>query len=395
MKTFLIVLDSVGIGEAPDAAEYGDAGASTLAHTAAACGGLRLPVLQAMGLGNIPSLTDGRALAGVPPVAAPRAAFGAMREMSAGKDTTTGHWEIAGLRLDQGLHLFPSGPPSFPSDLLAALQRETGRGILGDKAASGTAIIDELGPLQMQTGAWIVYTSADSVVQLAAHEDIIPLEDLYDACRFVRARCNPLQVGRVIARPYAGRPGAFTRTDNRRDFSLPLPAPSILRQLASHGVKVVTVGKLDDIFPDSGIAESFHVGNNPEAIRAVLALAGRPPADGATLIFANLIDFDMRYGHRRDPRGYGAALEAADDFVRQLLALLAADDLLLLTADHGNDPTFAGTDHTREYVPLLVYGRGVKPESLGVRQGFFDIAQSLAVRFCVPAMPRGVSFLAG
>jgi len=395
MKAFLIVLDSVGIGAAPDAADYGDTGASTLAHTASACGGLRLPVLQSMGLGNIPPLTDGLDIAGVPPSPAPIAAFGAMRELSVGKDTTTGHWEIAGLRLTQGLHVFPPGPSSFPGELLEALRRETGRDVLGNKAASGTAIVDELGETQMRTGAWIVYTSADSVVQIAAHEEIIPLEELYRACRIVRAFCNPLQVGRVIARPYLGQPGTFTRTDNRRDFSLPLPEPSILPILAARGVKVITVGKLDDIFPDSGITESFHAENNPDAIQAVLDLARRPPSGAGEFIFANLIDFDMRCGHRRDPRCYGAALESADLFFQELLPLLGSDDLLIITADHGNDPTFRGSDHTREYVPLLVHGHGITPGSLGMRQGFFDIAQSLAAFFSAPPMPRGRSFLGG
>jgi phosphopentomutase len=291
------------------------------------------------------------------------------------------------------LHVFPPGPPSFPGDLLDALRRETGREVLGNKAASGTAIIDELGETQMRTGAWIVYTSADSVVQIAAHEDIIPLEELYRACRIVRALCNPLQVGRVIARPYLGRPGDFTRTDNRRDFSLPLPEPSILPHLAAHGVKVITVGKLDDIFPDSGITESFHVENNPDAIRTVLDLARRQPIALGEFVFANLIDFDMRFGHRRDPHGYGKALESADIFFGELLPLLGKDDLLMVTADHGNDPTFGGSDHTREYVPLLAYGGNITLASLGIRNGFFDIAQSLAAYFNVPPMPRGRSFL--
>ncbi len=396
MKVFLIVLDSVGIGAAPDASDYGDLGASTLAHTAAACGGLDLPTLQAMGLGNIPPLTDGIAIAGVPPATSPIAAFGAMRERSIGKDTTTGHWEIAGLHLQQPLHIFPPGPPSFPATLLDTLRRETGRDVTGDKAASGTAIIDELGETQRRTGAWIIYTSADSVLQIAAHEETIPLAELYRACRIMRAHCNPLQVGRVIARPYVGTPGNFTRTDNRRDFSLPLPERSILPHLADTGVHVITVGKLDDIFPDSGIAESFHVENNPDAIEAVLMLAGRQsPGTPREFVFANLIDFDMRHGHRRDPQGYGKALEAADRFLADLLPRLADDDLLIITADHGNDPTFKGSDHTREYVPLLVYGKYVKTGPLGVRNGFLDIAQSLATVFAAPPMPRGQSFLQG
>ncbi len=394
MKVFLIVLDSVGIGAATDAGEYGDLGASTLAHTAAACGRLDLPTMQAMGLGNIPHMTDGVAIAGVLPTTSPIAAFGAMRERSVGKDTTTGHWEIAGLQLLQPLHIFPPGPPSFPATLLDTLRRETGRDVIGNKAASGTAIIDELGGTQLRTGAWIVYTSADSVLQIAANEETIPLNELYRACRIMREHCNPLQVGRVIARPYVGTPGHFSRTDNRRDFSLPLPECSILPHLAGLGVNIITVGKLDDIFPDSGIAESFHVENNPDAIEAVLMLAGRqPPGSPREFVFANLIDFDMRHGHRRDPRGYGKALEAADRFLAELLPLLADDDLLIVTADHGNDPTFKGSDHTREYVPLLVYGNRVKPGSLGVRDGFFDIAQSLATVFATPPMPRGQSFL--
>ena len=391
MKAFLIVLDSVGIGAAPDAGDYRDSGASTLAHTADAYGGLTLPTLQAMGLGNIPPLTDGQAIAGVPPAASPIAAYGAMRERSVGKDTTTGHWEIAGLHLRNPLHVFPSGPPSFPPELLDALRRETGRNVLGDKAASGTAIIAELGERQLHTGAWIVYTSADSVMQIAAHEETIPPDELYRACRIMREHCNPLQVGRVIARPYVGKPGHFTRTDNRRDFSLPLPERSILPHLSDHGVKVITVGKLDDIFPDSGISDAFHVENNPDAIGAVLKLARRQSPD--TFIFANLIDFDMRHGHRRDPQGYGRCLETADRFIADLLALLADDDLLIITADHGNDPTFKGTDHTREFVPLLVYGKRVAPAPLGVRDGFFDIAQSLATYFAAPPMTRGRSFL--
>ncbi len=393
MKTVLIVLDSVGIGAAPDAADYGDAGASTLAHTAATCGGLHLPVLQAMGLGNIPPLTDGKALAGVPAAESPSAAFGAMQELSTGKDTTTGHWEIAGLLLQQGLRLFPPEPPSFPPELMDTLRRETGRGVLGNKAASGTAIIDELGPSHMQSGDWIVYTSADSVLQIAAHEKIIPLEKLYRACRLMREHGNALQIGRIIARPFVGQPGAFSRTDNRRDFSIPMPEPSILSHLADHGADVITVGKLDDIFPDSGISEAFHLENNPEAMEATLALAKRQVSGRNTLIFVNLIDFDMRYGHRRDARGYGQALEETDKFLGTLLPLLTQQDLLIITADHGNDPTFSGADHTREFVPLLVYGGGVPSCSLGVRQGFFDVAQSLATRYGLPPMPRGRSFL--
>jgi phosphopentomutase len=389
-----VVLDSVGIGEAPDAAEYGDVGSNTLVHTAAAVGGLSVPTLQTFGLGNIPTVTGGAPILGVPPSERPLASFGAMQEVSTGKDTTTGHWEIAGLHLEEGLHVFPAGPPAFPAEMLQALEAHTGRKVIGNRAASGTAIIEELGSTQIETGAWIAYTSADSVFQIAAHEGIIPLEELYDACRFVRELCNPYAVGRVIARPYVGSPGAFSRTENRRDFSYPLPEPSILSILSEAGIDVVSVGKLDDIFPDSGITESFHAENNPDAEQDVLALAKRAPSERGTFVFANLIDFDMRFGHRRDPKGYAGALEATDHFLAKLQALLRDDDVLIITADHGNDPTFPGTDHTREYVPLLVYRPGMPVHDLGIRSGFYDIAQSLAQWFKVDPMPRGKSFLA-
>ncbi len=393
MRAFVVVLDSVGIGAAPDAAEYGDAGASTLAHTAAAVGGLSVPTLQALGLGNIPALTGGKAIEGVPPAAAPLAGFGAMQEVSVGKDTTTGHWELAGLHLTQGLHVFPPGPPSFPTELTDALSARTGRDIIGNKAASGTHIIEELGEEQLRTGAWIAYTSADSVFQVAAHEEVIPLEELYEGCRIARELCNAYAVGRVIARPFLGSPGSFARTENRRDFSLPLPEPSILSAISDGGFDVITVGKLDDIFPGCGITESFHVENNPEAEQAVLELAAREPGTPGGFVFANLIDFDMRFGHRRDPAGYANALEKTDGFLKELLPSLHEDDVLIITADHGNDPTFTGTDHTREYVPLLAYLPGTAGVSLGVRHGFYDMAQSLAAWFGIEKLSRGKSFL--
>jgi len=393
MRAYLLILDSVGIGAAPDARDYGDAGASTLAHTASSVGGLSLPTLQAMGLGNIPSLTDQKPIAGVPPTDTPTAAFGAMRERSVGKDTTTGHWEIAGLELTTGLALFPAGPPSFPADLLAAIENHTGRKIIGNKAASGTAIIDELGEEHMQTGAWIAYTSADSVFQVAAHEDVVPLKELYAACGFIRAQCNPLAVGRVIARPFLGTPGHFQRTNNRRDFSLPLPDKTIITHLAEHGKHVTLVGKLDDIFPGTGFHESFHGENNPDAMEAVMQLAKRPPLDKDEFYFINFIDFDMRFGHRRDPSGYAAALESTDAFLADFLPLLGPDDCLMITADHGNDPTHPGSDHTREYVPLLVYGKKVKPGNLGVCDGFYNLAQSITAWFNAPPMPRGQNFI--
>jgi phosphopentomutase len=391
MRAFLIVLDSVGIGEAPDAGDYGDTGANTLAHIARAAGGLKLPALQSLGLGNIPALLPkGLPIQGVSPTPTSLGGFGAMRELSRGKDTTTGHWEMAGLLMEKGFHLFPKDPPSFPPALMAEFERLTGRRVIGNKAASGTALIDELGPRQMTDGSWIVYTSGDSVFQVAAHESIIPLPELYRGCEIARRLCDPYVVGRVIARPYIGHPGAFHRTENRRDFSYPLPEPTLLDRLTEAQVKVITVGKLDDIFGGRGIAESFHVENNRDAESAVLALGSR---QDRFLCFANLIDFDMLYGHRRDPAGYALALEQADQFLADLLPHVAADDLLLITADHGNDPTYAGTDHTREFVPLLAFGRMAPGRNLGIRQGFFDLAQTLAAFFGIPPMPRGVSFL--
>ncbi|MEI6563157.1 MAG: phosphopentomutase [bacterium] len=391
MKAFLIVLDSVGIGAAPDADAYGDVGANTLAHIGQAVGGLRLPTLQALGLGNIfPLLPGGLAIPGVVAVTPAIGGFGAMRERSQGKDTTTGHWEMAGLLMKKGFHLFPHDSPSFPDAMIREFERRTGRKTIGNKAASGTAIIDELGAQQIRDGAWIIYTSGDSVFQIAAHEAIIPLHELYEGCRIARELCDPYIVGRVIARPYVGKPGAFKRTENRRDFSYPLPEPTILNRLSKHGIKVITVGKLDDIFPGAGITEAMHVENNPDAERDVLALADRPES---FFCFANLIDFDMLYGHRRDPAGYAAALERADAFLAALLPKLTATDLLIVTADHGNDPTFKGTDHTREFVPLLTHGIGQQNKSLGIRNGFYDVAQTLANLFEIPPMLRGVSFL--
>ena len=392
MRAILIVLDSVGIGAAPDAAEYGDAGANTLSHLAGAAGGLAVPTLQRLGLGNIPSLIpSGEPIRGVPASGQPLADYGAMQEVSTGKDTITGHWEMAGLRLERGFHVFPKGPPSCPPALVEAFEKQTGRRLIGNKAASGTAIIEELGAQQMREGVWIVYTSADSVFQIAAHEDVIPLAELYRACEIARVLCDPYQVGRVIARPYAGRPGEFRRTENRRDFSYPLPEPTVLDRLFAAGVPVTGIGKIEDIFNHRGLTHSYHTGNTSASAQEVLDLV-RGHESG--LMMANFIDFDMLYGHRRDARGYAAALERTDGFFAELLPSLSAGDLLIITADHGNDPTFRGTDHTREFVPLLVYRPGRVGHSLQIRQGFYDVAQSLAAHFGLPPLPRGKSFLA-
>ena len=392
MKAILIILDSVGIGSAPDAAEYGDSGASTLSHLAAANGGLRVPTLQAMGLGNIPGLlphAPKEKIDGVPAEKSPTASYGAMREMSDGKDTITGHWEIAGLEVEPGFHGFPP-VNSFPKDFIATFEKETGRKLIGNKAASGTAIIDELGAEHMQSGALICYTSADSVFQIAAHEEIVPVSELYRYCEIARRMCDPLRVGRVIARPFVGKPGAFKRTENRKDFAYLPDEKTVLERLVAKDIPVYAVGKIEDIYCHRGITESIHTGNNADS-QALVEKWTKEKTSG--LIMANFIDYDMVYGHRRDAKGYAKSLELTDAWLANYLPLLGADDMLILTADHGNDPTYKGTDHTREYVPLLVYRPGQPGESLGIRRGFYDVAQSLAKFFNIPAIPRGASFV--
>jgi len=391
MKAVLIVLDSVGIGEAPDAEEYGDAGSATLQHIADAVGGLALPTLQSMGLGNIPTILPSiLPIPGIPPAKQPLASFGAMEERSKGKDTITGHWEICGLEINPGFHNFPMEPPSFPPELLEAFEKETGRPVIGNKAASGIAIIEALGEEHMRTGAWIAYTSADSVMQLAAHNDTIPLDELYSGCEIARRLCDPLKIGRVIARPFKGAPGAFERTEDRRDYAYTPDEPLVNERLFDAGVPVYAVGKIEDIVAHRGITESIHSANTEDSQKVVEQFM-RKEGDG--FIFANFIDFDMLYGHRRDPEGYAAALQQTDQWLESFLPVLGKDDVLILTADHGNDPTFKGTDHTREYVPLLVYQPGRPGAALGIRPGFYDIAQSLASMFNIAPIPRGKSFI--
>ena len=391
MRVILIVLDSVGIGEAPDAADYGDAGAATLPHIAGAVRGLELPTLQSLGLGRIPPLLpNGLPIEGCPAVEHPRASYGAMRPVSQGKDTITGHWEIAGLEINPGFHDFPKEYPSFPKSLTEAFEKETGRPVIGNKAASGTAIIEELGEEHFRTGAWIAYTSADSVLQLAAHNEVIPLDELYRGCGIARRLCDPLKVGRVIARPFIGEPGAFERTEDRRDYAYTPGEPLITERLFKAGIPVYGAGKIEDIIAHRGITESIHSGSTAESQQVVEQFMQR---DGDGFIFANFIDFDMLYGHRRDPAGYAGALKQTDSWLGRFLPTLAEDDVLILTADHGNDPTYKGTDHTREYVPLLVYRSNQPGKSLGIRQGFYDIAQSLADLLGLEPIPRGQSFI--
>ena len=391
MKVILIVLDSVGIGAAPDAADYGDAGSATLQNIGLTIGGLELPTLQKLGLGNIPPLLpNGLPIKGCAPTTEPLASYGAMQEVSQGKDTITGHWEICGLEINPGFHNFPNVFPSFPSEFTTAFEKETGRPIIGNKAASGIAIMNELGEEHRRTGAWIAYTSADSVVQLAAHNDIISLEELYKGCEIARRLCNPLKVGRVIARPFTGEPGAFVRTEDRRDYAYAPEEPLITEKLVAAGIPVYAVGKIEDIVAQRGITESIHSGNTAESQKVVEQFMQK---EGDGLIFANFIDFDMLYGHRRDPSGYAASLKQTDNWLTRFLPMLTDDDILMLTADHGNDPTFKGTDHTREYVPLLSYQPNRSGENLGIRHGFFDIAQSLASQFGLSSLPRGTGFL--
>lgn len=390
MKAILIVLDSVGIGEAPDAADFDDVGAATLPHTAQAVGGLHLPTFEALGMGNIPPLLpQGKTIPGVSAVMHPLACYGALQEVSEGKDTITGHWEIAGLEMRPGFHLFPGTYHSFPAELVKAFEEKTGRPMLGNKSASGTAIIAELGEQSIREAAWIAYTSADSVFQIAAHIDTIPLVELYRGCEIARELCNSYKFGRVIARPFTGSPGRFKRTQDRRDYAFETDEPTVLQLLHETGVPVYAIGKIEDIFAHRGISEADHTRSTSASQEAVIRFT-KEKTEG--LIFANFIDFDMLYGHRRDPHGYARALEQTDAFFKDYLPLLTAEDLLIITADHGNDPTFKGTDHTREYVPLLVYQPRQPARNLGIRKGFYDIAQSLASFFGIDPLPRGVPF---
>lgn len=380
-RVTLIVLDGVGIGALPDAHRYGDEGSNTLLHVSQAVGGLHLPHLAQMGLGNITFIE------GVPPQERPLAAFGRMAEASAGKDTTTGHWEIAGLILDRPFPVYPKG---FPPEVIKLFEERIGRPVLGNKPASGTAIIEELGEMHMRTGYPIVYTSADSVFQIAAHEEVIPLEELYRMCRIAREiLTGEHAVGRVIARPFSGIPGSFRRTANRKDFSLPPPEPTLLDLLKENGLAVMAVGKVEDIFAGRGITEALHTKDNMDGVSAILQFMRR--REGG-LIVANLVDFDMLYGHRNDPRGYAQALQAFDERLPEIVEALLPQEVLIITADHGCDPTTASTDHSREFVPLLVYGQNVRAGvDLGTRQTFADVAATVAELFGLH-YPRGTSF---
>ncbi|MEE1132770.1 MAG: phosphopentomutase [Caryophanon sp.] len=384
-KVHVIVMDSVGIGEAPDAAQFGDVGSDTLGHIAAYMNGLHMPNMAALGLSNI------REIDGVEKAAAPKAYYTKMQEASVGKDTMTGHWEIMGLHIDKPFKVYPDG---FPQELIALIEEKTGRRVVCNLPYSGTAVIDDFGPQHMEEGNLIVYTSADPVLQIAAHEDVVPLEELYRICEIVRelTLAPEYLVGRVIARPFVGTPGNFTRTSNRHDYALSPFGRTTMDALKDAGKDVIAIGKISDIFNGAGVTESIRTKDNTDGMDQ-LAKVVRREFEGMS--FLNLVDFDANFGHRRDPQGYGEALEEFDRRLPEILDALGEDDLLIITADHGNDPTFPGTDHTREYVPLLVYSpRFNGGQQLDMPETFADIAATIAENFGVEAPPSGKSFLA-
>lgn len=380
-RVIWIVLDSVGIGAMPDAADYGDQASDTLGNIAR-LRGLKLPNLARLGLGNIKPVTD------IPPAARPEGSFGRCALASPGKDTTTGHWEMVGIHLT---HPFPLYPQGFPAEILTEFERRIGRHSIGNKAASGTEIIEELGEEHIASGSPIVYTSADSVFQVAAHEQVIPLPELYRICQTAREILRgPHEVGRVIARPFVGTPGNFTRTPNRHDYAVPPPVGMLLDQLENRNVTVHAIGKISDVFLGRGIRRSDNTKNNSDGMTKTLH-ALEETTEG--LIFVNLVDFDQQYGHRNDVEGYGAALEQFDAWVPELGRLLGPEDLAIFTADHGCDPTTASTDHSREYVPLVVHGPKVRAGvNLGLRTTLSDIGQTVAANFGAHLV-KGVSFL--
>ena len=381
-RAIVIVLDSVGIGALPDASAYGDEGSDTLGNIARRVP-LELATLRGLGLGRV------AAIGGAPPPATPSAAVGRMTEASAGKDSVTGHWEMMGIVLDSPFPVFPGG---FAPDIIAEFSRRTGRGVLGNKAASGTAIIDELGVRHMETGALIVYTSADSVFQIAAHEEVVPVAELYRACQMAYELVGEgLGVGRVIARPFVGEPGRFRRTAHRHDYALPPPGETLLDRLKAASRPVVAIGKIDDLFAGRGITRAIHTASDDEGMDHVL---GQMDETREGLLFANLVDFDSQYGHRNDVDGYARNLERFDVRLAGLLGRLRDSDLLVVTADHGNDPTTRSTDHSREYVPLVATGARVrKGADLGTRRTFADLGQTLAEVFGVGRLAHGTSFL--
>lgn len=381
-RVIWIVLDSVGMGALPDAHKYGDENSNTIGNISKAVGGLNLPNMERLGLGNIEGMV------GVSRVENPVGCYARFSELSNGKDTTTGHWEMVGINSEQP---FPTYPNGFPKDLVEAFENAVGRRILGNKTASGTAILDELGEEHMKTGKLIVYTSADSVFQIAAHEEIVPLEELYKICETARNMLvGEHAVARVIARPFVGEPGNFTRTPNRRDFSLVPPYNTVLDNLKSKNFNVMAVGKIEDIFSGKGVTEAVHTKDNMDGVDKTLDYMKE---DKKGLIFTNLVDFDMKWGHRNDVEAYAKGLEAFDKRLPDIIGAMKDTDILFITADHGCDPTTPGTDHSREYVPFLAYGRALKENvNLGTRKTFADMGQTIAEIFSVEPIRVGESF---
>jgi phosphopentomutase len=381
-RAILVVLDGVGAGENPDASTYGDAGASSLEHCAQAVGGLELPNLGSIGIGNITPIQ------GTPPNEHARGAFGRMAEIAAGKDSTTGHWEMTGVVLKKALPTYPHG---FPPTLVAEFEQAIGHKVIGNEVASGTEIIKKLGEEHVRTGSPILYTSADSVFQIAAHQDVIPLPELYRICEVARKMLTgDNAVGRVIARPFIGTPGNFKRTEHRRDFSLAPLGTTLLDRLKDAGKDVIALGKIEDLFAGRGITKAEHTETNDEGMAAALRWL-KTDFDG--LLFINLVEFDMLWGHRRDSEGYAQALRSVDTWFGEMRQVMQPGDAIFFTADHGVDPTYRGTDHTREHVPLLAYGEPItEGVNLGVRPTFADLGQTLAEAFGVPALAAGTSF---
>lgn len=384
-RIHLIVLDSVGIGEAPDAKEFNDEGSHTLKHILEHTP-TELPNLEQLGLGNIELLPT------VKPVDEPNAFYTKMAESSVGKDTMTGHWELMGLNIQEPFKVYPNG---FPEDLIKQIEQHTGRKVVANRPASGTQIIDEWGEHQLNTGDLIVYTSADPVLQIAAHEDVIPVDELYEICEYVReiTKDPKYLIGRIIARPYIGTPGQFERTSNRHDYALKPFGETTMNALKDAQLDVIAVGKINDIFDGEGVTQSVRTKDNMDGVDQLLNVMKQPFTG---LSFTNLVDFDAKYGHRRDPKGYAEALKAFDDRLPELMNHLEQDDLLIITADHGNDPTAPGTDHTREYVPLLIHSPSIESTQYGqIRQSktFSDIAMTIADNFGVKQPSYGESFM--
>ncbi|WP_238903225.1 phosphopentomutase [Clostridium sp. YIM B02506] len=382
-RVILIILDSVGMGALPDADKYGDVGADTIGHVAKFNGGLKLPNMESIGLGLIEGIQN------INKVSDALGCYGKFYEASNGKDTVTGHWEMVGVKSEIPLPTYPNG---FPAEIIKEFEEKTGRKVIGNKPASGTEILDELGEEQLKTGSLIVYTSADSVFQIAAHEDIIPIEELYKYCEIAREMLTgDNAVARVIARPYLGEPGNFIRTSNRKDYALLPPHATALDKLQEAGVKVMAVGKIEDIFSGKGIYSAVHTKDNMDGVDKTLDYM-KTEKEG--LIFTNLVDFDMKWGHRNDPKSYGKGLEDFDVRLKEIMQNMESDDILFITADHGCDPTYPGTDHTREYVPFLAYGEPLKKGyNLGTKVGFFNMGQTICDIFNSEKIINGDSFL--